>query len=97
MTCYAVPLTAAALIFGGRKILHKTDEKSFRFCQMMAGGAIFGVVDHAWNGELFLFGPNLLADLALGVAITGFITLAWFASEALMFAQKSVETKTAKG
>jgi hypothetical protein len=82
MVCYAVPLTAAALIFFGRKAMHKTDEKSLRFGQMMAGGAVFGAVDHLWNGELFLIGQNLALDLSLGLVITAAITLSWVAMEA---------------
>ena len=44
---------------------------------MLAGGGVFGVVDHLWNGELFLVGANRLWDLALGVAITLAIVAAW--------------------
>ena len=39
--------------------------------------AIFGVIDHWWNGELFLFGGNFLLDLALGVTITLTILFVW--------------------
>ncbi len=42
------------------------------------GGAIFGIVDHAWNGELFMISPNLFADLMLGVTITLVIFMTWF-------------------
>jgi len=87
MVCYTVPLAASILIFGGRKALHCENEKNFRFGLLMMGGAIFGVVDHLWNGELTLVGPNWASDIALGFAITGVITLAWVAIEALSFAQ----------
>jgi hypothetical protein len=44
---------------------------------LLAGGALFGVVDHLWNGELFLFSGNLLSDLLLGATITATIVAAW--------------------
>ena len=88
MVCYAVPTAAAMLIFGGRKALHRENEKNFRFGLMMAGGSIFGAVDHLWNGQLTMVGPNLASDLALGLAITAVITVAWFATEALSLAPR---------
>jgi hypothetical protein len=89
MVCYAVPLAASLLIFGGRKVSHQENEKNFRFGLMMAGGSIFGVVDHLWAGELTMVGPNLASDLALGLAITAVITIAWVAMEALSLAPRS--------
>jgi hypothetical protein len=86
MSCYAVPLAASVIIFGGRKAIHKENEKSFRLGLMMAGGSVFGVVDHAWNGELAMAGPDLASDLLLGVAITASIAIAWAASEFLSLA-----------
>ena len=88
MTCYAVPLAASLLIFGGRKVFHRENEKNFRFGLMMTGGSMFGVVDHLWNGELTMMGPNLASDLMLGVAITCVITVAWMAMEALSLAPR---------
>ena len=44
---------------------------------LLAGGAIFGVVDHLCNGEIFLIGENVLLDLLLGVVITTAIVLIW--------------------
>ena len=88
MVCYAVPTAAAMLIFGGRKVLHRENDKNFRFGLMMAGGSIFGVVDHLWNGELTMVGPDLASDLMLGLAITGVITVAWLATEALSLAPR---------
>jgi hypothetical protein len=43
----------------------------------MLGGAVFGVVDHLWNGELFLVGPNIANDVLLGFAITATILAVW--------------------
>ena len=44
---------------------------------MFYGGALFGVIDHRWNGELFLFSKDWLKDLSLGVVITGVILVTW--------------------
>lgn len=41
------------------------------------GGALFGVIDHLWNGELFLISENVGGDLMLGVAITVAILICW--------------------
>lgn len=44
---------------------------------MLYGGALFGVVDHLWNGELFLMGEAPLMDVLLGVTITAVIFAGW--------------------
>jgi hypothetical protein len=44
---------------------------------MFYGGTLFGVVDHLWNGELFLISKDWMKDLSLGVIITGGIILVW--------------------
>jgi hypothetical protein len=41
------------------------------------GGALFGFIDHLWNGELLLISKDWLKDLGLGAVITGVIILAW--------------------
>jgi hypothetical protein len=43
----------------------------------LVGGAIFGVVDHWWNGELFFIGENALMDITLGITITIAIVAIW--------------------
>lgn len=79
MGCFAVP-TAAAII---HKIMRKKvpslkNDKNHRLLNyLFIGGSIFGIVDHAWNGELFLLGQNLLWDMALGLAITATIVFVW--------------------
>ncbi|MFH1258134.1 MAG: hypothetical protein ABIG96_05125 [Candidatus Micrarchaeota archaeon] len=94
MVCYAVPTATALAIFVGRKLFHKEhDGKSFRLGQLMLGGTVFGVVDHWWNGELFLLGPNIVADLMLGFAITGAIFGVWLATEAISLAPRPAATK----
>jgi hypothetical protein len=49
------------------------------FCLMLMfyGGALFGVVDHLWNQELFLISKEWLKDLTLGAVITVVIVAAW--------------------
>jgi len=77
MVCYAIPLVGALLCHVWRTHGHEKQQKYFWLNLMLGGGAIFGVVDHLWNGELFLVGPNILSDLALGVAITATTIAAW--------------------
>ena len=44
---------------------------------MLYGGALFGVVDHLWHGELFLIGEAPFMDLLLGGTITAAIFGVW--------------------
>lgn len=79
MCCYIVPAAAALVHFFFRRGVTalKSDRKQALLGQLLLGGTIFGVVDHAWNGELFLVGPNIADDLALGMTITAAIFLSW--------------------
>ena len=79
MVCYVVPVAAAILHYGLRKNVKRLDESPRQpwLTLLLAGGGMFGVIDHLWNGELFLIGPNLLSDLALGTAITVGIFCLW--------------------
>ena len=79
MVCYIVPAVAAIVhyslrrnIIGWRKSVHH-----FWLSLLLAGGAIFGLVDHLWNGELFIIGNAPLIDIMLGVTITVAIFVAW--------------------
>jgi len=75
MVCYIIPTIAAIIEFiRGKK--SKNHKNSLNL--MFLGGALFGIVDHLWNGELFLISKNWLMDLALGFTITGAITGGWF-------------------
>lgn len=47
---------------------------------LFCGGALFGVIDHLWNGELFLISENIGSDLLLGVAIVVVILVTWVAT-----------------
>ncbi|MBU3959062.1 MAG: hypothetical protein KKH29_01245 [Candidatus Omnitrophica bacterium] len=73
--CYIVPAIAAiTTTFAWRT---KRTLTSFWLMLMFFGGSLFGIVDHLWNGELFLISANWLKDLALGAVITVVIILAW--------------------
>jgi hypothetical protein len=92
MVCYSVPLTAALVCYAFRKTGRAEHQNYFLLNLMLAGGAIFGVIDHLWNGELFLVSGDWLFDLALGVTIT----LAIIASWGIMLALPWVSPATAK-
>jgi hypothetical protein len=79
MVCYVVP-TVAALIHS--RMRHtvtgwKTSVHQKWLSMLLAGGALFGIVDHIWNGELFLISGNIVSDLLLGTTITVVICVAW--------------------
>jgi len=80
MVCYVVPAIVAIVHHGLRKskTSWKKSTNHLWLSLLLAGGAIFGIVDHIWNGELFLFGENLFLDLLLGVTITVAIVVSWF-------------------
>jgi hypothetical protein len=73
--CYAVPAVSAvvtSVVWGKTKSV-----KIWWLNLLLWGGAIFGVIDHLWNGELFLISKNMVSDLMLGVAITAVIFVGW--------------------
>ncbi len=72
MVCYAVPIVAAVVHHGLRKRVMGTKGSAHQswLTLLLAGGGMFGFVDHLWNGELTLTSANLWADLALGAVIT---------------------------
>ncbi len=79
MACYIIPLMATLVHYGLRKkVLAPGANPRQGWLTMMLGGAsVFGVVDHAWNGEIFLVSSNPGWDLALGAAITAAVTGLW--------------------
>jgi hypothetical protein len=77
--CYIFPLIAAALVHSQRKIGKRNDEPGLWLSHLLYGGAIFGLVDHWWNGQLLFVGPNPAGDLLLGGAITLAIYSIWYA------------------
>ena len=73
--CYAAPLAGAVV---ATVAWSKTKGvKVWWLMLMFYGGALFGVIDHWWNGELFLVSENIVSDLSLGVVITALIFVAW--------------------
>ena len=73
--CYLGPTTAAVVTTFMWK--SKKRVNLFWLMLMFYGGALFGVIDHLWNGELFLISENWVKDVLLGVVITVGIILAW--------------------
>ena len=76
MGCYTVPAAAAVIHYFVRKKKPEwNSDKYHTWLNLMFGGAaIFGVIDHLWNRELFMFS---LMDVLLGAAITVVILAAW--------------------
>ena len=75
--CYTIPLAGAVITSLAWK---KTKAvKVWWLTLMFYGGALFGVIDHLWNGELFLISENIASDLLLGIVITGAIIISWAA------------------
>lgn len=76
MVCYTIPLAAAvisSIVWGSRR----KGPAGWWLTLLLSGGALFGVVDHLWHGELFLLGEAPLMDLLLGVTITAVIFAGW--------------------
>jgi len=73
--CYAVSLLGAAAT---TVVWNKTKSvKIWWLSLLFYGGALFGVIDHLWNGELFLITENLVSDLLLGVVIALSMVFVW--------------------
>ncbi len=73
--CYTVPLAAAIITtIRGRQT---KGPRIWWLSLILYGGALFGVVDHIWNGELFLISENVGKDLILGVVITATLFAGW--------------------
>ena len=79
MTCYVVPAVAfishSIMRKKNKSIALRSDHKALNL--LFAGASIFGLVDHAWNRELFAFGPGIWTDLLLGLTITATIIGVW--------------------
>jgi hypothetical protein len=73
--CYTVPLVASIITtIRGRQ---KKETKFHWLNFLLYGGTLFGVIDHIWNGELFLISASWVKDIALGFVITAAIFAAW--------------------
>jgi len=79
--CYAAPVLGA--VISSVAWSRTKSVKAWWLTLLMGGGALFGVVDHWWNGELFLISENIGSDLLLGVVIVAVILAAWAAALAL--------------
>ena len=79
MVCYAIPGISAIVHGVMRKKFPawKNNEHHKRLNLLLTGGAIFGFVDHLWNRQLFLIGPNFANDIMLGFTILASILLIW--------------------
>jgi|FLOH01.1.fsa_nt_gi hypothetical protein len=79
MGCYIVPATAALIHYFMMKRIPSMNKNQHHIWLnlLFIGGATFGVIDHLWNGELFMLGEKPLLDLALGVTITLVILMIW--------------------
>ena len=98
MVCYSIPVAAAIIHFISRKKITglKNNVHHLWLNLLLAGGAIFGVVDHLWNGELFLIGEAPLMDLLLGVAITVMIFVVWLIFTSFDKMKMQTPTKSVK-
>ena len=73
--CYTVPIAGAVIT--SVAWARTKNVKLWWLNLMLYGGAVFGFVDHLWNGELFLISGNIVKDLLLGVTITITILGIW--------------------
>jgi len=73
--CYTIPMAGAVVT--SVAWARTKNIKIWWLNLMLYGGALFGVIDHLWNRELFLISENIVGDLLLGVAITAAIFLSW--------------------
>ena len=73
--CYTIPLAAAIIT----TVLWRRNKelKIWWLNLLLYGGALFGIVDHIWNGELFLISESLAEDLSLGGVITAAVFACW--------------------
>jgi hypothetical protein len=76
--CYVAPVIGA--VISSAAWSKSKNVKVWWLTLMFCGGALFGVVDHLWNGELFLISENIGSDLLLGVAIVICILATWVAT-----------------
>ncbi len=76
MVCYTIPL-GAAIVSSILWRYKKSGPAGFWLVLLLCGSALFGVVDHLWNGELFLIGQNIASDLLLGCTITSTAFCGW--------------------
>jgi hypothetical protein len=79
MGCYIIPLMATLVQYGMRKKIPAlaASPRQGWLTMMLGGASVFGVIDHAWNGELLMVSANPGWDLALGAVITAAVCGIW--------------------
>ena len=73
--CYTIPLAAA--IITTTLWRRSKGPRTWWLNLMLYGGALFGIVDHIWHGELFLISESVAEDLSLGLVITATVFACW--------------------
>ncbi len=87
--CYGVPVVGAIVT---SVLWNKTKNIKIGWLNLLFwGGALFGIIDHLWNKELFLISKNIISDLMLGVVISVAIFVCW---TAMVLVNKSNPTFT---
>lgn len=96
MVCYTIPLAASIIHAVSRKKISswRNNIHHMWLNLLFVGGAIFGIVDHIWNGELLLIGENIGSDILLGLTISVIIYFAWIIIVALDKSSKKINAKT---
>lgn len=75
--CYTIPVSAAIIVLAAKKKI-KTKTPYFSWLSLLLwGGSIMLIVDHLWNGEIFLIGKDITKDLMLGIAMTAVTFIVW--------------------
>ena len=73
--CYTVPLiTSFFTTYAWKK---KRTARLLWLNLLLYGASVFGVIDHLYNGELFLVSEYWVRDLFLGFLITLSVFLVW--------------------
>ncbi len=73
--CYIAPVIGAVVSTAAWR--KSKSAKLWWLTLMLYGSALFGVIDHLWNGELFLISENLAGDLLLGMTIVAITLGVW--------------------
>jgi len=93
MVCYLVPSIALLVHeLAGKKRGASREKAHEQLRLLLGGGAIFGIVDHWWNNQLFLIGKNPVHDILLGVLITVAIAGVWFLTVRMESAKSPTKT-----
>ncbi len=84
--CYTIPTITAIIV----SFIRKPNRPDITWLKLLLfGAAIFGLIDHLWNGELFLIGKNPVKDIALGITITAVTFAVWGIIVAVAKARKT--------